>query len=201
MYINDLPDCLKSNVSLFADDCVVYRPVATSSDCESLQSDLKQLERWEKKWMMSFKTDKCFILRFTRKKTYKIEYSYKLSGHYLQPVNHHKYLGVMLSTDRKWNTHFDKITSKANSMLGFARRNLGSAPRKVKIQAYKSLVRPHVEYCSSVWDPHTNRNIQKIEAIQRPCVQLVSSRITTQGKALSLPCLRKSNYHHFKIGA
>ena len=62
----------------------------------------------------------------------------------------------------KWNTHVDKIVSKANSMIGFLRRNLGSAPRKVKIQAFKSLVRPHLEYCISVWDPHTKANIKKI---------------------------------------
>ena len=116
MYINDLCDCRKSNV----------RPVATQSDCESLQCDLKQLERWEKKWMMSFKPDKCLILHFTRRKANKIEYSYKLSSHYLKVVNHHKYLGVTLSTDMNWNTHIDNITSKANSMLGFVQCNLST---------------------------------------------------------------------------
>ena len=96
----------------------------------------------------------------------------------------------------KWNTHIDKITSKANSMLGFARRNLGSAPRKVKIQAYKSLVRPHVEYCSSVWDPHTNRNIQKIEAIQRRAARFITnnysreSSVSAMLKEIQLPSLQ-----------
>ena len=43
---------------------------------------------------------------------------------------------------------------KANRSLGFLRRNLSSCPEGVKEAAYKALVRPHVEYASSVWDPH-----------------------------------------------
>ena len=45
IYINDLPVGLNSKVSLFADDCVVYRPITSSADCESLQKDLKLLEK------------------------------------------------------------------------------------------------------------------------------------------------------------
>ena len=172
MYINDLPDGLASNACLFADNCVVYRPIASPTDCEILQQDLKSLEKWKERWMMPFKPDKCNILRFTRKKS-STEFSYKLSGHFLQAVTSHKYLGVTLSGDLKWNIHIDKVVSKANGMLGFVRRNLSNTPRKVKIQAYKSLVRPHIEYCSSVWDPHTSRNIKKVEAVQRRAARFI----------------------------
>jgi hypothetical protein len=195
MYINDLPDDLASNVCLFADDCVVYRPITSSSDCEILQKDLKSLEKWENKWLMSFKPDKCNILRFSRKKS-KTEFSYKLSGQFLQAVTSHKYLGVTLSGDMKWNTHIDNAVSKANGMLGFIRRNLSNAPRKVKVQAYKSLVRPHIEYCSSVWDPHTNRNIKKVEAVQRRAARFImndygrKSSVTAMLSEIQLPTLQ-----------
>ena len=33
--------------------------------------------------------------------------------------------------------------------------------------AYKILVRPIVEYSSTVWSPHTDQNIEKLEMIQR----------------------------------
>ena len=196
MYINDLPDGLASKVCLFADDCVVYRPITSPSDCDILQKDLKNLEKWEEKWMMSFKPDKCNILRFSRKTT-KIEFSYKLSGHYLQAVSSHKYLGVSLSGDMKWNTHIDKVVAKANGMLGFVRRNLSNAPRNVKIQAYKSLVRPHIEYCSSVWDPHTKHNIKKVEAVQRRAARFImndygrKSSVTAMLKDIQLPSLQE----------
>ena len=41
----------------------------------------------------------------------------------------------------------------ANRTLGFLRRNLYSCPQEVKEAAYKGLVRPVLDYGSSVWDP------------------------------------------------
>ena len=35
------------------------------------------------------------------------------------------------------------------------------------LQLYTSLVRPHVEYAASVWDPHLQWNIQLLEKTQR----------------------------------
>ena len=47
------------------------------------------------------------------------------------------------------------------------RRNINVAPLQAKSQAYQTLVRPHLEYCSSVWDPHTQTDVNRIEAVQR----------------------------------
>jgi hypothetical protein len=54
-----------------------------------------------------------------------------------------------------------------SSTLGFIRRNLGRCPTNIKRQAYLSLVRPHLEYASSVWDPHLQKHLYQIEMVQR----------------------------------
>jgi hypothetical protein len=59
IYINDIPDTLKSNVRLFADDTIVYLTISAWTDCHTLQSDLHKLEKWEEEWLMSFNI--CFI--------------------------------------------------------------------------------------------------------------------------------------------
>jgi len=209
VYINDIVNGLSSNACLFADDCVIYRKITSPADCEIIQQDLKTLEEWEQRWQMSFKPDKCSVIRFTNKKNI-IESSYVLSGHVLESVKSHKYLGVHLSSDMKWNTHIDAATAKANSMLGFLRRNLGTAPRKVKLQAYKSLVRPHLEYCGSVWDPFTTNNKHKIEMVQRRAARFITNTyswdsttsVTALLQELELPTMenrrfiqRLTNFH------
>ena len=63
------------------------------------------------------------------------------------------YLGVQISQDLKWNSHINSISSKANQTLGFLKRNLKINSQTIKEKAYKSIVRPKLEYCSTVWDP------------------------------------------------
>ena len=41
--INDLTKDTSSTVSLFADDCLIYKPVESIEDCEVFQKDLEQL--------------------------------------------------------------------------------------------------------------------------------------------------------------
>ena len=45
IFINDLPDNIRSSVRLFADDYVLYRNINSPKDCEILQEDLNSLER------------------------------------------------------------------------------------------------------------------------------------------------------------
>ena len=59
-YINDLPEIVDHSVSgLFADDCLVYKPVKSDADAMRLQENLETLEEWEKLWQMQFRLEKC----------------------------------------------------------------------------------------------------------------------------------------------
>ena len=52
IFINDLPDNIKSSVRLFADDCVLYRNIHSLQDCLILQEDLDTLGLLEADWQM-----------------------------------------------------------------------------------------------------------------------------------------------------
>lgn len=166
LYINDLPDNISSRVRLFADDCVLYLIITSDHDAARLQDDLNKLAAWEQKWQMKFNLQKCFVLRITNSKSPIIN-QYTLGGTVLQETTSHSYLGVEISQDLKWDKHISKITTSANKINGFIRRNLKSCTRDTKSSAYTTLVRPIIEYSSSVWDPHTNEHIHELGKIQR----------------------------------
>ena len=66
IFINDLPDNIRSSVHLFADDCVLYRNIHSLQDCLTLQEDLTSLGQWEADWQMKFNVAKCHSMRVTR---------------------------------------------------------------------------------------------------------------------------------------
>ncbi|KAL8612378.1 hypothetical protein ACOMHN_020133 [Nucella lapillus] len=102
-------------------------------------------------------------------------YDYQLKGHVLARLTTAKYLGVDISSDLSWKHHIDRSAKKANNMLGFLKRNLKTPDRTTKCNAYFALIRPHLEYCSSVWNPHTANLTKKIEAVQRRAARYVTS--------------------------
>ena len=174
-YINDMPVELTSKVRLFADDTIAYLTITSNSDCEKLQKDLDRLAVWEDKWLMKFHADKCNVISITKNRTL-IKRNYTLRNHILEQVTSTKYLGVTVSADLKWTPHINTICGKANSTIGFLKRNLNISNRTIKENAYKSLVRPSLEYACSVWEPHLKTDIDKLEKVQRRAARYVTNR-------------------------
>ena len=171
-HINDLPNCVKSQVRLFADDCLLYRPIRNIDDQIELQKDLKSLEIWAKDWGMRFNATKCYIMSISRSKT-PHQYLYSLDDHILEQVQDNPYLGITLSDNLKWTTHINKISNRSNSILGFIRRNLKHCSKSLKETAYISLVRSVLDYASVVWDPYQKKDIDRLEGIQRRAARFV----------------------------
>jgi len=119
---------------------------------------------------MSFHPDKCNTMHISRSKTHS-KTIYSLKGHNLEEVTTARYLGLDIRSDLSWHTHIDRIVKKGNSMLGFSQRNL-----RIKNTETKALVRSNLEYCSSVWNPHTTSAIHKIEMVQRRAARYTTSR-------------------------
>jgi hypothetical protein len=127
---------------------------------------------------MHFNPRKCQVLNITRNK-HKIKHNYILHGHIIETVPSAKYLGVDLSEDLSFNTHINRICTTANRTLGFVKRNIQTQNKKVKETAYKTLVRPQVEYSSPVWSPYTKQNINKIEMVQRRAIRWIHNNYST----------------------
>ena len=95
------------------------------------------------------------------------QFNHTLGNTTLQETESHSYLGVYIIKDLNWNNHIHKITASANRTLAFIRRNLHSCHINIKTTACTTLVRRHLEYSSSVWDPLTQILINKNEIVQR----------------------------------
>ena len=153
----------------------MYRVVDSEEDAAILQQDLDQLSRWARDWCMVFNPEKCYMLTITNKPNPRRSY-YTMLGHTLQQVDHHPYLGVELSKTLDWGPHITNVIPKAQRSLNFLRRNLSGCSKDTKEKAYKSLVRPLLEYGSAAWDPYHASHIKKLESVQRRAARFATSQ-------------------------
>ena len=171
IHINDLPSVVHSQVRLFADDCLMYRPIYSVDDQSALQRDLSSLERWGDTWGMKFNAKKCQIITLARGRRPFIHF-YTLCNHILESVSDAKYLGILVSNDLSWSPHINSVFNRANSTLGVLQRYLRRCPAPLKETAYITLVRSTMEYAAPIWDPHLSKDSHMLENIQRRALVL-----------------------------
>ena len=121
---------------------------------------------------MKFYIDKCYIMHVTHKRN-ALLMTYNMNGRPIEVTASHTYLGIGINNKLSWAEHISNTVSKANKVLGLLRRNLYSCSPFVKETAYKSLVRPRLEYCSSIWDPYHQEYKNKLESVQRRAARFV----------------------------
>ena len=100
IFINDLPDDIRSSVCLFADDCFLYRNIHSLQDCFILQEDLTSLGQWEADWQMRFNVAKCHSMRVTQHQHHKqVLFDYSLHNQTLENVQSANtlYLGITIT--------------------------------------------------------------------------------------------------------
>ena len=62
--------------------------------------------------------------------------------------------------------------SKANKILGLVQRTIKHKSPDLMVRLYKSLVRPHLEYSSPVWNPHYRKDKLLLERVQHRFTRL-----------------------------
>ena len=181
-YINDLPEVTKSsNPRIFTDDTLLFRPITNQHDSDLLQQDLTALEEWEKMWQMDFNASKCSVIHILpSKRKHVIDSSYTLHGQTLETVEESKYLGVTISDNLTWTRHTENVTGKGNKTLGFLRRNFKDCTTQVKAATYTTMVRPTLEYATTVWDPYLQKDIKAVEQVQRRAARYVLNDYSTR---------------------
>ena len=75
---------------------------------------------------------------------------------------------------QRWSKHTNAI--QANKTLGFVRRNLKIGAISMKERAFKTFVRPQLEYACQVWDPYRVNTTKTLENVLRKVARWVINR-------------------------
>ena len=104
-----------------------------------------------------------------------------------------KDLGVYIDNELKFRSHIDRMSKKANGVLGLIRRSFEYINTDMFKTLFTSLVRPHLEYGNIIWAPYYKKDIKVIENVQRRGIkmepELKDLGYEERLKRLSLPSL------------
>ena len=139
---------------------------------------------------MSFNALKCPQVHLHKNISSVFPFHYSLSQHTLSSSTRCTDLGIVFSSDLSWNSHYQKISSRAYQTLYLIRRTFFATSHiEVKKLLYLSLVRSHLTYCSQLWRPSLIKDIVCLERIQRRATKFIlndysmdyKSRLTSLG--------------------
>jgi len=169
-------DIASSFLSSFADDTRIGREVDCEDDADKLQCDLQSVYTWCKENNMSFNSDKFQCVSYLHNKSnapYHNSKYYDNNGGLIEKYENVKDLGVSMSADGTFSYQINSVVSKAKHMCSWILRTFSTRDCIPMITLYKSLVIPHLDYCSQLWNPRLAKEINALEVVQRTFIKKI----------------------------
>ena len=153
-FINDLPQSLTCECSIFADDSTAYTAGKdTPVICRKLSLNLNQYASdWASSWGMLFSAEKSEHLQITPKTQNLNQSDVFMHGSrsYIPRVTTHKHLGVHINSRLSWQDHIDHVYTDCARKIGILRR----LQRKIRSRALRKIfigaIQPRFEYACPV---------------------------------------------------
>ena len=176
IYITNLNDCCPANTGcnmyLYADDAKIF-----GHDSTQVQNCINKMMSWMENYQLTLSPAKCQYLPISCK-PYNINHTleYHINCYNIPTTFSVCDLGVVISSDLKWNNHISKIVAKASIGLYHISHFFNSNNIWILLKAYTTYVSPKLEYNTSIWSPYLIKDIAKIESIQKQFTRYICIR-------------------------
>jgi len=174
---------------------LLYRTVDTPEHMGMLQTDVDRVSDWISSHHLTLNVAKTKFMRLTRQRAPSqltppttidgepleqvSEYTLNnvetenppdilLNGNPVERVSEFKYLGIIISEDLSWSKQVAAVVTKSRKILGVIFRKFYPwCDTSTLLKLYIAYVKPHLQYCSFVWDPPLLKDQQALEKVQK----------------------------------
>ena len=173
IYINDLPNELKSNAKLFANDTSLFTVVNDKNDSANILNNyLQSISTWTYNWKMLFNpgsSKRAQEMLFSRKKKIQVHPIVSLNNVQVERVSSQKYLGILLNEKLNFKQHIDIAISKVNKGISVIKKLRHNLSRKLT---------PLIEYGDIIYEQPQNESFcEKIEPVQYKAALAITGTI------------------------
>ena len=155
LFVNDMPAVVKRcTIHQYADDATIY---ASSKDSRkvgsALEEDLERIANWISANGLVMNIAKTQLMVLSRRgRQAKEKVNVRVDEVDLPQQEHMKLLGVVVDNELKWKQQIDCVGRKNLACLANIRRAGRYLPSHIRKLLYTSMVLPHLDYCSVVWN-------------------------------------------------
>ena len=128
------------------------------------KASLTLIQAWSTIWQLRILYPKCSILTIGPHQQTNI---FQIDLNQISSVDHVCDLGITIDSKLKFQRHIHTIISRANHRKSLILRCFLSRNQTNLVRAFKTYVRPILEYASTVWSPSYITDIIAIERVQK----------------------------------
>lgn len=176
LYINDMKKAIKyCDINLFADDTVLFiGDKDPLSAIRKIRADIVTLAKWLKfkKLKLNVKKTKSMIISNKKQLDFD-ELTLEIDGTEIERVEVFKYLGVHIDHKLTFKEHIDCLVKKIARKYGMLVRLRNHLTFWSKIYLYKTLVAPHMDYCSSVLFLASDTHLSRLQKLQNKFMRFI----------------------------
>ena len=175
IYINDLPTVSNIfNILMYADDTTLFCNFDNIRNENTINNEINNIYEWLCSNKLSLNVSKTKYMCFHTSNRTVIYPNLKINNSTIDRVTDFKFLGLIISSNLKWNKHIDHVSIKVSKVIGIMFRLKCILPSDVLQILYNSLIMPHFHYCLLTWGS-TIKNGHKLHLLQKKALRLVDN--------------------------
>ena len=141
-----------------------------------INSELEKVNQWTIANRLTINTNKTELIIFTNKTNYSNENDkIYLNGQIIDPVDHVRFLGVMIDKNLNFKMHIQHVLDKISKHAGILYKIKNQLPISARITYYNSFVLPYLTYNIVHWGNTNSVHLNCLVTMQKRIIRTISN--------------------------